>query len=407
MKKSLLALAVSALAAASIASTASATTVYDKDGTSMGIYGRVQSVFYSENHGTDKTEGSIDTSARMGFDLRTPLTSGIDVFALAEWEAANGNGKNDEADGFDARYLWVGFDFGQFGQVKIGKFEEAIKYAIGPTDHWEDAGCTGLAGNDDRSESVIMYQWSGYGVDAYISYAMARDNEHLDGAYFWNENVNRDWSVSAALGYTSPDVLFGPIGVRVGYLAGELNNGDVSFNNTGMVGLSPNVDVDGPYNLSNGVTATYYTELDSYDQWAVSAFWGSLAQGPYVAAAYQCRSFDYNGYDLVGGVLETYTGDYDVRGMEFTVAYTFQNGLRLATGYEMQTIAFDDEDGDVDAATVPVLALWKINPNFDVWAEARFDAGTDDDENGGKNFDDVAGTTYSENVFSLGARYNF
>ncbi len=401
MKKSLLALAVSALAAASIASTASATTVYDKDGTSMSIYGRVQSVFYSENHGTDKTEGSIDTSARMGFDLRTPLTSGIDVFALAEWEAANGNGKNDEADGFDARYLWVGFDFGQFGQVKIGKFEEAIKYAIGPTDHWEDAGCTGLAGNDDRSESVIQYQWSGYGVDAYISYAMARDNEHLDGAYYIGENVDRDWSASAALGYTSPDVLFGPIGVRVGYLTGELNQDNSVFDRTKGTVTGTNVVYSG---------GNTYSEYDSYDQWAVSAFWGTLAQGPYMAVAYQCRTFDINDYtyNTTNGVWDKTTGDYDVSGLEFTVAYTFQNGLRLATGYEMQTIEFDDnEDSDVDAVTVPILALWKVNPNFDVWAECRLDAGTDDDDNGGKNFDAEAGTYYSENVFSFGARYNF
>lgn len=378
----------------------------------MGIYGRVQSVFYSENHGTDKENGSIDTSARMGFDLRTPLTSGIDVFALAEWEAANGNGKNDEADGFDARYLWVGFDFGQFGQVKIGKFEEAIKYAIGPTDHWEDAGCTGLAGNDDRRESTIMYQWSGYGVDAYISYAMARANEHLDGAYFapQYENVDLDYSWSVALGYTSPDVLFGPIGFRVGYLAGEFDN-DNGYDANGLPKASNNSWTE-TYTNQQGGTEYYATQYDSYDQWAVSAFWGSLAQGPYMAAAYQVRSFDLNGYDYVNGVLTTSTGDYDVSGLEFTVAYTFQNGLRLATGYEMQTIEFDgDEDSDVDAVTVPILALWKVNPNFDVWAECRLDAGTDDDDNGGKNFDYVTGpnrtTYYSENVFSFGARYNF
>ena len=46
MKKSLLALAIAALAASSAVS---ATTVYDKDGTSLDIYGRVQSVIYSRN----------------------------------------------------------------------------------------------------------------------------------------------------------------------------------------------------------------------------------------------------------------------------------------------------------------------------------------------------------------------
>ena len=86
------------------------------------------------------------------------------------------------------------------------------------------------------------------------------------------------------------------------------------------------------------------------------------------------------------------------------------HGVKLATGYEMQTIDFDDETADVDAAAVPVMVMWNINPNFDVWAEARFDAGTDDDDPNTANyvnFDEYAGTNYAENVFSLGLRYNF
>ena len=394
MKKSFLALAVAALAATSIASTASATTVYDKDGTSMAIYGRVQSVYYSEQQsGVSNDEGSFNSSARLGVDARTPITSGIAAFAKAEWEAANGNNKNDEQEGFDARYLWVGLDFGQFGQVKVGKFEEAIKYAIGPTDHWEDSGCTGLAGNDDRRESVVQYQWSGYGVDAFLSYAFAKDNEHLDGAYFNKENVDIDYSVSGALGYTSPDVLFGPIGVRAGFLYGQLadNPQENSNNIADLTNVGGNVQ---------GVDVW----LDDYTQYAVSAFWGSLAQGPYVAAVYQQRDFGTN--VKVNGVSANGNLDYTVSGYEFTVAYTFANGLRLATGYETQKVELDDYEGDVKAATVPVLALWRVNPNFDVWAEARFDAGTDDDENG-DNFDIVAGTTYAENFFALGLRYNF
>ena len=374
MKKSFLALAVAALAATSIASTASATTVYDKDGTSMAIY--------------------------------TPLTSGIAAFAKAEWEAANGNNTVDTNDGFDARYLWVGLDFGQFGQVKVGKFEEAIKYAIGPTDHWEDSGCTGLAGNDDRRESVVQYQWSGYGVDAFLSYAFAKDNEQLDGAYFatTRETVDIDYSVSAALGYTSPDVLFGPIGIRAGFLYGKFADGDSNvFGDNGTRGN--NVYWQGTDRNGN----TVYDVYDDYTQFAVSAFWGSLAQGPYVAAVYQQREFSGNEiYANRASVPNADSPDYTVKGYEFTCAYTFANGLRLATGYEVQSIDFDDDSADVDAATIPVLALWRVNPNFDVWAEARFDAGTDDDQNDPeKNFDKVAGTTYAEDFFALGIRYNF
>ena len=383
MKKSFLALAVAATALSSVAS---ATTVYDKDGNSLDIYGRVQSVYYSDKwSGVSNEEGSFNTSARLGLDLRTQLTSGIAGFAKAEWEAANGDGKPDEEEGFDARYLWVGLDFGQFGQFKVGKFEEAIKYAISPTDFFEDSACVGLAGNDDRRESVVQYQWSGYGVDAILSYAFAK------------ESVDIDYSVSAALGYTSPDVLFGSIGVRAGFLYGKLADG-----------------VDNTKNALFGYDAApdaVNTWLDDYTQFAVSAFWGSLDVGPYVAAVYQQREFSNevranNGASVAGES----SPDYTVQGFEFTVAYTFTNGVKLATGYEMQTIDFDDDTADVDAAAVPVMVMWNINPNFDVWAEARFDAGTDDDDPNTANyvnFDEYAGTNYAENVFSLGLRYNF
>ena len=354
----------------------------------------MQSVYYSDKWSdVSNEEGSFKTSARLGLNLRTQLTSGIAGFANAEWEAANGDNAPDEGDGFDARYLFVGLDFGQFGQVQVGKFEEAIKYAISPTDFFEDSGSVGLAGNDDRRESVVQYQWSGYGVDAFLSYAFAKDNENLDGAYFNGENVDIDYSVSAALGYTSPDVLFGPIGVRAGFIYGKLADG--ADNTENAFGY-------------NSAADAFNVWLDDYTQFAVSAFWGSLDVGPYVAAMYQQRDFGTevranNGASVAGASAQ----DYTVQGFEFTVAYTFTNGLKLATGYEMQTIDFDYDRDDVDAAVVPVMAIWSINPNFDVWAEARFDAGTDDDENGGVNFGEYVDPSYAENVFSLGLRYNF
>ena len=74
MKKSLLALAIAALAALSAVS---ATIVYDKDGTSLDIYGRVQSVIYSRNAngaGANANDNTIVASGRLGFDMRTQLT---------------------------------------------------------------------------------------------------------------------------------------------------------------------------------------------------------------------------------------------------------------------------------------------------------------------------------------------
>lgn len=395
MKKSLLALAVAALAATSFASAASATTIYDKDGTSVSVYGRVQSVYYSDDAsgvsvGDDK-EGSVNTSGRLGLDLRTQINPYVAGFAKAEFEMANGNNGDDTEDGFDARYLWVGFDFGQYGQVKVGKFEEAIKYAISQTDIFDDWGCLGLNGNDDRREGVVQYQWNGYGVDVIASYAFAKQNEHMDGAYFaghtnvngedfYNpENVDLDYSYSFAVGYTSPDVLFGPIAIRAGYAGGEFADGAANNKIRGAV------------------------SYDSYDQFAVGLSWGSLDFGPYVAGVFQQRTFD-----LLNNKANRWVGDETkVTGYEFAVGYNFGNGLLVRTGYNYQKLEANGDEAV--GAVIPVYVNYNFNPQIQVWAEARFDAGSDDDANAnGENFERLTNGVYNpqENVFSVGIRYN-
>lgn len=392
MKKSFLALAVAALAATSIASTASATTVYDKDGTSLSVFGRVQTVLYSDKKsGVSGEEASINASARLGVDLRSQITSGIAAFARAEWDAADGNNVEDgkSEDHFKTRYLWVGLDFGQAGSLKVGKFEPAIKYAISQTDIFDDYGCTGLLGNDDKREGVVQYQWSGYGFDAIASYVFAKDGEHVDGAYYKAETVDMKSTVSLAVGYTSPDVVFGPIAVRAGYEHGNFNDAADS-NNSFDVGTQLK-----PLKLA----------YDDYDAFAVGVSWGSLDLGPYVAAVYQQREFSST---YVSGTPEV-SPDQKISGYEFAVGYSFANGVTARTGYNSKTIEVDGGD-DVDAATVPVYVNWQINPQFNVWAEARFDASTDDSNTNGKNFD-VASVGcekgYGENVYSAGMRYTF
>ena len=395
MKKSFLALAVAALAATSI-STASAATVYDKDGTSLAVYGRVQSVLYSDKAGisyskTDTLDGTADesatvkTSGRLGVDMRTQVYGDIAAFAKMEWDAADGDGK----DSFSARYLWVGLDFAQAGQVKFGRFEPAIKYAISQTDIFDDWGCNGLAGNDDKRKSMLQYSWSGNGFDAIVSYGFANKGEHVDGAYGLKnakgeitESADLDYSVSLAAGYTSPDVVFGPIAVRAGYEKVEFADSKANKIDTG---LAPN---------------HYY---DSYSHYAIGLSWGSLNLGPYVAAVYQNRDFD-----VKGGAAGVKDSDYTVSGYEFAVGYAFANGISARAGYTSQTIEVDDLKVDVEAKTVPVYVNWQLNPQVNVWAEARFDAGTDEDKVKTVNdFANFGGGNYAENVFSAGIRYQF
>lgn len=369
-----------AVAAVAVAATsaASAATVYDKDGTSLAVYGRIQGVVYSQDSGkTGNSYGDtgLQGSGRLGLDMRTQLTDGIAAFAKAEWEMAdNGErGGDRDDDHFKSRYLWVGADFGVFGQLKAGKFEDAVKYVLLPTDIFDDFGCNGQLDNDDKRDGMFMYTWSGYGFTANVSYQTAKDTQLVDGAWLKGakERLDINDAYAVSVGYQSPDVLFGPIGVRLGYA-------HTDFQDDAGVGLA---------------TSCY----DDYDQVAASLYWGSLDVGPYVGALYQFRDFGMT------GTIE----DYKVQGAEFVVAYGFENGVSLRAGYNWMN--FDQDKGaDVDAHTLPVIAMYNVTPNFRVWAEARFDVGTDDDTGvNGKNFKEATTQNFEENVYSVGARYTF
>lgn len=360
MKKSLLALAVASVAMSSVASAA---TVYDKDGTSLEMYGRVQAVVYS-NHASDNSydDTGLTATGRLGFNMRTQLNDSIAAFANAEWDVADGNGADDES--FDVRRLYVGTDFGTYGKLQAGRFEDAIYWNVTSySDVYEDWGCWGQFGDADKRDGMLMYSWSGYGVNFMATYGTAKDAQNVEGAWAGGakETLDLDNAYAVALGYTTPDVLFGPISINVGYGSANVQN-----------------------NAING------GDFDSYDNYAASLAWGSIDVGPYIAAVWNMRDFN-----MVNGAY-----DYTVQGVEAVVAYGFENGVSIRTGY--QWVNNDEDNGkSVDGQIIPVYVNYNVTPNFNVWAEARFDVGTDDE------FDTITEYGLSENVYSAGARYSF
>lgn len=375
MKKSLLALAVASVAMSSVASAA---TVYDKDGTSLDMYGRVQAVIYS-NHASDNSydDTGLTATGRLGFNMRTQLNDSIAAFANAEWDVADGNGADD--DSFDVRRLYVGTDFGKFGSLQAGRFEDAVYWNVTAyTDVYEDWGCYGQFGDGDKRDGMIMYSWSGYGIDLGITYGTAKDAQTVEGAWLGEEELDIDKSYSIGIGYTSPDVLFGPISVRLGY-------GGAQFQDDAAVGQP-----DGNGGFIGGATVNY----DRYDQYAALLSWGSIDVGPYIAAMWNMRDFSMNAV----------CDDYKVQGVEAVIAYGFENGVSIRTGYQwINTEYYADNSKDADAHMIPVYVNYNVTPNFNVWAEARFDVGTDDE------FSDYTCGVYdlTENVYSVGARYSF
>ena len=207
---------------------------------------------------------------------------------------------------------------------------------------------------------------------------MSKDHQQVDGAYYADgEDLDINAGGAIALGYTSPDVLFGPISVKAGYSYAQFQQSD-----------------EAAYAGLDGGKASY----DEYNQWAASLSWGSDV-GFYTAVMYSNR--DFTMYD---NRKATYNDDYAVQGVEFVLRYTFQNGMSVFGGYQWQNVDMDGTGNpDVDASVVNLEFDYQITPNFKVWTEARWDVDTDE------GYDDVTNgvTNYEEDVYSIGARYTF
>ena len=169
MKKSLLALSVIAAAAS-----ANAATVYDKDGTSLTLDGRVQSVFYNGNYSkAGEKDSTIENSGRFGIGGKTQITDWVSGLGYAQWDVADGS--KDES--FSARDQYVGADFGEFGLVKAGRFLDSTYSVEAATDIYEDAaGNVQGKFNSERRGGQLQYTYDNYGFFAQAGVQTAQDN---------------------------------------------------------------------------------------------------------------------------------------------------------------------------------------------------------------------------------------
>ena len=375
MKKSLLAAAVAG-AAAFACTAVSAATVYDKDGTSLAIGGRVEAMWESTHESkAGDNDNSIRDRVRLNLTGRTKLAEGIYGFGF--WETQNQhNGDSTEAAGTTLRQANVGVDFTKFGKVTVGRMGEPINWVSDLSGgHNEEHGHIGTPLGDNRNGGHINYTWSGYGFTAGVDYQTAVDNWSDNTPTFGSFDAESGFTVVA--GYTSPVVVFAPISIRAGY---RYVNGQGE-------------DVDGQ-------------SVDDLKGFEVAASWGTWGNGFYIGAGYSYQKYTY---------LADEDGDTDpdmkFKGWEAVVGYGFGNGVNIRTGYAWHQwenndkYNFDKNDknlGKKDAGVVPVIVSWDINPNFRVWAEANIKAGGDDVVAYKK---DTSGE--AANCYHIGVRYTF
>ena len=364
MKKTLLGIAIitSGLCA-------NAATVYDKDGTSLDIGGRVQSVLYStKNNKAGNNDASIVNSSRFSISGKTKINDYVSGFGFAEWEMSNGK------DDITAREQYVGTDFGDFGKLYAGKTYDAVKHVILATDIFEDYGCIAQPESDDFRNGMMKYEYDNHGFYASASIQTAADNQKVYGEPDGDTNVgmNVDSGFALSSGYTIDDVVFGPLSFNLGYSYVRLQN-----DTDKRVIIDPKTG----------------TAIDNGRNVAASVSWGTTDEGLYLAALYTDKKWNFSN-NILG-----YTKGYEIVG-----GYSFDNGIGVYTGFESSYETMDEGEGKAPSKIerrIPVYINYNANENFNVWAEAKFCAGGTPEFKGEKFHDD------SGSQFAVGARYTF
>lgn len=316
MKKTLIALAVPALLAASAANAA---TVYEKDGQKFEVTGRAEANYYN-NAASDSNGSTVEGSGRLGLRGSSAINDTWSAIARVEWQVA---GETSDNGTFDVRHMYAGFDGSQYGTIIAGQTDTAYYAVVAPTDifnknkfgsygnsYWGYRG--GAANFGGRQEGQIIYTNSFGGFRGGVSYRLADDTADLDKSYAGN------------LGY---DFGFG-VGVTVGA---------------------------DQYDSQSG--------LKDQNDWGLSATYGTFGEGLYLAGVYTQSDIEQTGVDNTH------------KGYELAATYSLANGLGFLSGYN-----YTEDENDVELTDEFLLgAMYNFSSNLLGYTEFALDQRDDAD----------------------------
>jgi outer membrane protein N len=317
MKKAIL----PAMIAALLATSAQAATVYDADGTTADVYGRMQ--FNITDDGTGSTDGV--GSARLGFKAASPINSHVNAIAKGEWQIA---AESSDEEKFNVRELYAGFDSAEMGSLVFGQTYTAFYQTIVVTDMYYSWGWAPFSGIDPyRQEGLAVYsgEFSGVSVDASYQFQNTKFANPLedDDKTTLDATTVLDDAYALSLGYKIADVK-----VSAGYL---LEQFDI---------------------------------LEDKKNYALSA---SYAMNDlYLAAIFAESKQDVAGDD-----------DNDLRAYDLFASYNVVDTTSVYGGYGFQEKTATDED-TVDQVTLG--AQYAFNNQLRTWIEYEANMITDADD---------------------------
>ncbi|AXV18916.1 MULTISPECIES: porin [Aeromonas] len=339
MKKTILAIAIPAL----FASAANAAVIYDKDGTTFDVYGRVQANYYGEAN--DKSAELVGAT-RLGWSGKVALNNTWSAIAKTEWQVAAENSGSNTSD-IDPRHIYAGFDGSQYGKIIFGQTDTAFYDVLEPTDifnEWGDAGNF----YDGRQEGQIIYSNTFGGFKGKVSYQTNDDvavkitdvGQKIKEDAIWGKDVKRKKAYGVAAGY---DFDFG-LGFNAGYAYSDLQN-----KVNGHTGKKDEWAVGAHYAINGFYFAGVYTEGEVKNK---SLGMKDDGRGYELAASYNVDAWTFlAGYNFKEGKANAQAAGSTYKDLVdetlLGVQYAFTPKLKAYTEYKIQGIDKQDDEWTV------------------------------------------------------------
>ena len=204
MKKTLVALAVAAVAATS----ANAAVVYNQDGTKVEVGGqfRVKLTKDSNERIDLKNPGS-----RIDIKASQDLGNGFSALAATQlrFSSRTDGESNDDFNDIEAHDVYAGFAYDQVGTLTFGK-QNTNQDDLGISDYTYDLGDVKMTHNhDDKAAKFRSVEWNGFsfGADYFFGNAKKDSDTEQNGkgwgaALFYTAEVANDTTLTVNGGYT-------------------------------------------------------------------------------------------------------------------------------------------------------------------------------------------------------------
>ena len=207
MKKTVIALAIAALAAAG---TSSAATVYNQDGTKVDLSGSFR--IFLGKAGENQRGDLINDGSRIKVNASHALDNGLSAFVGYETrfngdQKSNQNGSTTGFGNITTKKLFVGFGFENVGKLSFGRQATTADDVLGDSLYYRSGNYNLLTTDADKSIKFRSADFAGFSFGAdYLFGHAKKDVAGYKSGYgvsaFYNYDFAENHKVDVAVGYT-------------------------------------------------------------------------------------------------------------------------------------------------------------------------------------------------------------